>query len=126
MRTYQTINRFSICDFFKVLREKHPDLNEKIYLICDNASYYIAKDTIKKAKELNIKLKYLPSYSPNLNPIERLWKFMKKKVFSRYHETVEDFRVAARKFFQYIRKYKSELRTLLTDNFQRLDSSFAT
>ena len=49
-KTYEKINRFSICDFFKLLREKHPDMNEKIYFICDNASYYIAKDTQEKSK----------------------------------------------------------------------------
>ena len=69
---------------------------------------------------------FLPTYSPNLNIIEMLWKFMKKKVFSEYHETPEEFRTATRKFFQYIRKYKNELETLLTENFQLLDSSLAT
>ena len=125
VKMYQTINRFSICDFLEALRKKHSDLNRKIYFICDNAGYCFANDTKKKTKELNIKLVFFPSYSPNLNLIERPWKFMKKKVFLEYHETSNDFKIAAKKFFQYIRKYKKDLDTLLTKDFQLLDSSFA-
>ena len=45
------------------------------------------------AKELGITLLFLPSYSPNLNPIERLWRFMKRKAaYGRYHPTFADFR----------------------------------
>ena len=123
VREYETINRFSICQFLKELRAKYP--KGKICFVCDCASYYTANDTKKTAKDLGIRLIFLPSYSPNLNIIERLWKFMRKKVLSWYHETHEGFRAAIKKFFHYIRKYKNDLKTLLSLNFQILDSSLA-
>ena len=125
VREYKTINRFSICDFLKILRKKYPNLEEKIFFICDNASYYTAKSVAETAKDLNIQLVFLPSYSPNLNLIERLWKFMRKKVLCRYYETSKEFKITIKKFFHYIRKYKSDLKTLMRPNFQILDSSLA-
>jgi transposase len=114
---YKTINKESICDLLKKIRGKNPDW-KKIYIILDGASYHKAHIVRDLAKELNIKIIFLPAYSPNLNPIERLWKFFKKKVlYNQYYETQKDFTKACMKFFQYIRKYKSELSTLLTDNF---------
>ena len=65
------VNKDSICDFLKALRAKHSD-NEKITLILDNAGPNKARKVRDKARELGIKIVYLPPYSPNLNPIERL------------------------------------------------------
>ena len=77
----------------------------------------------KMAKQLSIKLLYLPPYSPNLNPIERLWKFMKKKIMANEHyETITDFKNALSQFFRGIRKYRSELESLLTDNFELMQA----
>ena len=71
------------------------------------------------ARNLGIVLAYLPPYLPNLNPIVRPWKFFKKKVlYNQYDETKAEFDEACAKFFRYIRKYKDELSTFLTDNFQ--------
>jgi hypothetical protein len=67
------------------------------------------------------KLLYLPPYAPNLNLIERLWKFFKKHVlYNQYYETLTEFRVACLKFFKKknIRKYRQQFDTLLTDNFE--------
>jgi hypothetical protein len=47
-----------------------------INIVLDGAGYHRSSVVAEKAKELNIKLHYLPPYSPNLNPIERLWKVM--------------------------------------------------
>ena len=79
----------------------------------------IKKKKVKDlAKLLKIKILYLPPYSPNLNPIERLWKFIKKKVTAnRYFEEFDDFKNELMKFFRGIRRYRLELRTLRTDNF---------
>jgi transposase len=63
------------------LEEKNPDA-ETIYCILDNARYYralIVKEYLKTSK---IELVFLPSYSPNLNLIERLWKFYRKKFYT--------------------------------------------
>jgi len=95
--------------------------DEKIYFVLDNAPYNRAKKVCRLAKELGIRLLYLPPYSPNLNPIERLWKFMKKKVMANhYYEDLGSFRSEVMEFFRTIRKHRDELSTLLTDNFQIL------
>ena len=65
---------------------------KKIYLILDNAPYNKFNQVRDLARELKIKILYLPAYSPNLNPIERLWKFMKKEVMAnRYFPDLETF-----------------------------------
>lgn len=116
-RSYKTINQFSVCDFLKSLRVKNPD-GEKLYLILDQGPSNKALSVRSLAKELNIEIIYLPAYSPNLNPIERLWKFFKKKVlYNKYYEKFKDFKSNCASFFRGIRKYKSELETLITDNF---------
>ena len=116
-RTYKTVNKDSICDLLRAIRYKNPD-EKRIYLVLDGAPYNRAKKVKKLAKKLGIRLIYLPPYSPNLNPIERLWKFMKKKVTAnRYFEEFDDFKQSIVNFFRGIRKYRSELETLITDNF---------
>lgn len=117
-RSYDTINQFSVCDFLKVLRAKNPNIEEKIYFILDQGPSNKAISVRDLAKELNIEIIFLPAYSPNLNPIERLWKFFKKKVlYNKYYEKFKDFKSVCASFFRGIRKYKSELETLITDNF---------
>lgn len=116
-RSYDTINQFSVCDFLKALREKNPN-GEKLYFILDRGPSNTALSVREFAKELNIEIVFLPAYSPNLNPIERLWKFFKKKVlYNKYYEKFKDFKSVCASFFRGIRKYKPELETLITDNF---------
>jgi len=89
-----------------------------IYVVCDNASYYRSKAVQEYLKTSRIKLIFLPPYAPNLNLIERLWKFFKKKVlYNRYFETFDEFKSACEEFFQDPRKYHRELRSLLAANF---------
>jgi transposase len=89
-----------------------------IYVICDNARYYRSKAVQEYLKNSRIKLVFLPPYAPNLNLIERLWKFFKKKIlYNRYYETFDEFRAACEEFFRNPRKYHRELRSLLTENF---------
>ena len=119
-RSCPTVDKYSMCDLLRAIRLRNPD-EEKIYLILDNAPYnrsYVVRDL---AKELNIRILYLPPYSPNLNPIERLWKFVKKKVMANeYFPDLFTFRTEIMLFLRGIRKYKNELSTLITDNFQAL------
>jgi len=116
-RSYDTINQFSICDFLKALRARNPN-GEKLYFILDRGPCNRALSVKVLAKELNIEIVLLPPYSPNLNPIERLWKFFKKKVlYNKYYEKFKDFESACASFFRGIRQYRSELATLITDNF---------
>lgn len=116
-RTYSTINQTSVCDFLKALRHRNSG-GEKLFLILDQGPSNKAESVKILAKELNIEIVFLPSYSPNLNPIERLWKFFKKKIlYNNYYEKFKDFKMACASFFRGIRKYTGELQTLITDNF---------
>ena len=111
-RTCDWVNADSICELLRAIKAKNPD-DKRITLIMDNAAYNRSGKFKILAKKLKIGLFYLPPYSPNLNPIERLWKFMNK-----YYEHLSDFESACIKFFRGIRKYRDELENLLTDNFQ--------
>lgn len=94
-------------------------LTGTIYLIADNAKYYRAKK-VREFLENNprVKLLFLPPYSPNLNVIERLWWFFKKKkMYNKYYEKFALFREECLSFFENIHLYKDELKTLMTDNF---------
>lgn len=117
-RQSSTVNEDEICRMLTAIRgNKNP--NNKIYLVLDNAAYNKSKKVKKKAKELNISLKYIPPYSPNLNLIERLWRFFREKILSlESYDNLDVFSDVCSNFFRGIRKYKAELKTLLTDSFQ--------
>lgn len=115
---YDTINADSTIDLFSKIEAKHPNA-KTIYIIVDNARYYRSRLLKQYAKGTKIKLIFLPPYSPNLNLIERYWKFFKKKVLNnRYYETFEEFKLVCESFFRKRKKYLPELQTLLTENFQ--------
>ncbi|MCY4644976.1 MAG: IS630 family transposase [Bacteriovoracales bacterium] len=116
-RTYKTIDSAAICDLLSAIRRGNPS-EDKIYVILDGAAYNRSRRTKEFAWSIGVKLIYLPPYSPNLNLIERLWKFMKKKVTAnRYYEEFDDFKKSLTTFFRTIRKYHPELESLLRDNF---------
>ena len=75
------------------------------------------------AVELNIHLLFLPSYSPNLNLIERLWGFAKRQsVYGKYHATFASFRAAIEKTLHEIpTDHSDRLKTLMTLQFQKFD-----
>ena len=114
---YDTINADSTMDLFSKIEAKHPEA-ESIYIIVDNARYYRSRSLKKSLEGTKIKLIFLPPYSPNLNLIERYWKFFKKKVLNnRYYETFGEFKQACKSFFRKRKKYLPELQSLLTENF---------
>lgn len=81
------------------------------------ASSKEVKEVVEKSPRL--KLVYLPAYSPELNLIERVWHFLKKKVlYNKYYENLEEFRKASIEFFRNIDKYHSELVSLLSGGFE--------
>lgn len=91
-----------------------------ITIVLDNARYQRCKVVTDKAAELGIELLFLPPYWPNLNLIERLWKFVKKQVlYSKYYEKFEDFKAAITKCLEQSEtKHKEALDSLLKLNFQ--------
>ena len=112
------INAQSVCDLMEVIAKRNLDI--PIRLIMDNAKYQRCKLVQAAAARLRIELIYLPSYSPNLNLIERFWKFVKKKcLYSKYYESFALFKNAIEKVLENENsKYDEELNNLLTLNFQ--------
>ncbi len=84
----------------------------------DNAAYNRAYLVQDYAKEINIKIKYLPPYSPNLNLEERIWKFLKSKLKNKYIEKYKDFKLWINNFFKDFPKYKNEVQKLVTNKTQ--------
>lgn len=120
------INSQSVITILEKLKFKH-STNTVINCVLDNAKYqksFIIQDYIKNNP--NIKLHYLPAYSPNLNLIERLWKFMHKHVTNNwFYQYFEDFRYSLLSFLRNIDNYTDDLKTLLTFKFQKLNYSMA-
>jgi transposase len=117
------INAQATQELFEKILEKHAD-KERIYVLSDNARYY-SNSALKAWLLLNpkIQLLHLPTYSPNLNLIERLWKFLRKKVINlHYYPTFDEFRKAIHEFFANLKQYQEELRTLMRPNFQRFSA----
>lgn len=114
----ETINKEATINLLETVRKKQR--KRKVYLILDNASHHHAR-VVKRwiLHHSRFKLIFLPTYSPNLNLIERLWRFFHQKAtWNRYFETFEEFRKTSLNFFKNLNIYEKELSTLLTDNFQ--------
>lgn len=120
----ERINAETTKQLYEKLIEANPDKNT-IYVIADNARYYKNKMLTEWIKDTKIVQVFLPAYSPNLNLIERLWKFLRKKVIDPiFYESKAAFRQGVLSFFENIAQYKDELHSLLTLNFRTIDSQF--
>ena len=74
--------------------------------------------------KIRLRLIFLPPYSPNLNLIERLWKYFRKKIlYNKYYETFDEFKKACKSFFRQIKRHKDELSSLMAENFQVIRSN---
>ena len=108
----ETIDAFSAVELFERIQRAYPN-EDQIVLVCDNASYYRSKLVRKYLENSRLKIKFLPPYSPNLNMIERLWKFMHKKVTNnRFYEKFYSFRRSILRFFQNFKRYRGEIQHL--------------
>ena len=115
----ETINSHAMMRLILTLEEKQS--TGEIYLILDNARYNHSYELqLFLEDHPRVHLKYLPAYSPNLNTIERLWKFYYKKHQDMYFEKFKEFEQEVLSFFKNINQYEAELKTLLTDSFQIL------
>lgn len=113
------VNSATMCELLRKIAAQ--GLSGPITLVLDNARYQrnaVAQDL---AKELGITLLFLPSYSPNLNLIERLWKFIKRRsLYGRYHPTFAGFRAAIEETIDGLSTtHADKLETLMTLNFQQ-------
>lgn len=118
----ENLNAQSVIALLELMRERHPDTKHfRIYL--DNARYQHAvllKEWIAQmAKEHGVifDLKHLPAYSPNLNLIERLWKFLRKEALQKWHPTFEDMQKAVAEVLDHLDRYEGKLKTLMTERF---------
>jgi transposase len=113
------INAEVIVRFLYQVRIYYFDM-KPIYIILDNARYQHCDLVRYTAWTLGIKLVFLPPYSPNLNIIERLWKWMKKKtLYAQYYQNFATFKTALIDNIQTAKqKHPEELKTLLNLKFQ--------
>ena len=92
----------------------------KVHLILDNVRYHhvkILKPFLEKNKE-KIELMFLPAYSPDLNPIERVWWFMRKKITNnRYVKTLKERMIEFWKMFSHYQKTNKEIVNLCNLNY---------
>ena len=115
--TKENITGEQFVKLLEALLAKHPD-TERFLLYLDNARYY-SKPCVKQwlAAHLQFRLVFLPAYSPNLNLIERLWKFLRKKALNRWHKTFEEMQGAVAEVLDHLGAYRDELSTLMTERF---------
>jgi transposase len=118
VRFDDTIDAASTIALFEQIEQANPTA-PRIIVICDNARYYKSKAVAAYLTTSRIQLEPLPPYCPNLNLIERFWKFFKREVlYNRYYETFDAFRDACKRFFKGLDAFAPRLRTLLTEKFQ--------
>ena len=112
------ITATSVCALLQTIAIR--GVSVPITLVLDNARYQRNAVVQALAASLGIELLYLPSYSPNLNVIERLWRFVKREaLYGRYHATFANFQTAIQDTLgQVSSKHKDRLASLMTLNFQ--------
>lgn len=113
------VNTETMCELLRKIAAQV--LSGPITLVLDNARYQRNAVVQDLATELGITLLFLPSYSPNLNLIERLWKFIKRRsLYGRYHPTFAGFRAAIEETIDGLSTtHKDQLKTLMTLKFQQ-------
>jgi transposase len=118
--TKEDITGEQVVKLLEKLLAKHPE-TERFILYLDNARYY-SKPVVKEwlARHRQFRLVFLPAYSPNLNLIERLWKFLRKKALNRWHRTFEAMQDAVAEVLDHLERYHSELDSLMSEEFHIL------
>ena len=94
-----------VCAFLRIIREKNS--KKHILLIIDNARAHIAQRTMSFAKSLGITLVFLPTYSPDLNPIEQIWKSIRRKISQIFVKSEWSFKETIRATFHHLAKKPS-------------------
>lgn len=115
--TRDNINGAQFVNFLRLLRSLHPE-TERFILYVDGARYYnspVVKEWLQRHPEF--RLSQIPAYSPNVNLIERMWKFMRAKALCKWHKTFEDMQAAISDVLDHLDNYRSELHTLMTEKF---------
>jgi transposase len=119
--TRDNINGEQFVNFLRLLWSLHPE-TERFILYVDGARYYdspVVKEWLQRHPEFH--LSQIPAYSPNVNLIERMWKFLRAKALCRWHKTFEDMQAAVSEVLDHLENYRGELQTLMTEKFHIID-----
>jgi len=119
--TRDNINGEQFVNLLRLLRERHPEV-KRFILYLDNARYYskpVVQEWLQRHPEFH--LEPVPPYSPNLNLIERLWKFLRAKALCRWHKTFEAMQEAVAAVLDHLDQYREELATLMVEQFHIID-----
>jgi transposase len=116
------VNTETMCQLLREIAAR--GLAGPITLVLDNARYQRNATVQALAVQLGITLLYLPSYSPNLNLIERLWKFIKRnELYGKYHAQFDSFRTAIQTCLSQLSTvHRTRLTSLMTLNFQTFEN----
>jgi len=114
------VNQVTFCALLDKIAVCYADMGLPVTLVLDNARYQKCQSVFDKADALGIELLYLPAYSPNLNLIERLWRFVKKQVlYSRHYDKFAAFKESIDNCLRDLgTRFKSNMQTLMTLKFQ--------
>ena len=119
--TRDNINGEQFVNLLRLLRATHPEV-EQFILYVDGARYYkapVVQEWLRRHPEFH--LEPLPAYSPNLNLIERLWKFLHQKALNRWHKTFEAMQGAVAAVLDHLEEYRKELDTLMVESFHIIE-----
>jgi len=118
------VNAETVCELLRKLRMQAAP-GRLITVVLDNAKYQTCDLVAKCAAECAIDLCFLPSYSPNLNLIERYWKHVKKTcLYGKYHTDFNAFKTAIDAcIIDSATKDKKKLDSLLAMNFQSFENA---
>jgi transposase len=121
--TRDNINGEQFVNLLRLLRASHPE-TERFILYLDRAKYYskpVVQEWLQRHPEFQ--LEPLPAYSPNLNLIERLWKFLRHKALSRWHPTFAAMQAAVAEVLDHLEQYRDELSTLMVEKFHIIEKA---
>ena len=116
-----TVNAQSTIKLFNKIQAKYPE-KDVIHVYSDNARYYKCILLNEYLKDSRIHFMHIPPYSPNVNLIERLWKFLRKKVINiKYYPKFLDFKNAILNFFDTTEMRKEEIKKFIGNDFHIID-----
>lgn len=117
-----TITYLQVTQLLDKIQSRHPDTTVFV-LHLDNARYQHARKLKERIAEkqrtegVTFVLEHVPPYSPNLNLIERMWKFLRKHALRKWHETFEAMQAALSEVLDHLCDHAEELRTLMAERF---------
>jgi transposase len=117
------INAISVCELLEKIAAL--GLSTPITVVMDNARYQRCRLVLERARQLGIELLFLPPYSPNLNLIERVWRFVRKEcLYNAYYEHFDPFKQAITLCLaETTGRHQAALNRLLTLEFQTFESA---